>query len=282
HILPAIGHLQLQKLTTQQVQALYAQKMKEGYAPETIHSIHKILHRAFDDAVRWKRMSYNVCGRGKVTLPRIELQDIHPLSREEAQALLAAVKGHWYLEALLTLAVATGMRRGELLALKWEDVDFQEGRLFVRQGLRRKKGQGLVVSRPKTEKSRRQIFLPKFVVEILRVHRERQDQMRRQAGSQWKGMNVVFSDEHGGFIEPVRFHRHFKKVLKLAGLPDVRIHDLRHTAATLLLRMGVHPKLVQELLGHSDIRTTLNRYSHVQPSMQREMMDNFHQFFEEP
>ncbi|MBO0780688.1 MAG: site-specific integrase, partial [Ktedonobacteraceae bacterium] len=282
HITPAIGHIQLQKLTSQHVQTLYSQRLKDGYAPETVRAIHRMLHRAFSDAVEWKLIGYNVCAKGKVKQPRRVKHEIQPLTKEQAQALLAAAKGHWFLEALLTLAIATGMRRGELLALRWSDVDFAGQCLYVRRTVTRigSKGlvKGLVESEPKTESSKRRILLPRFVLEALHLHRERQAQMRSLT-EDWQDHDLVFSGKQGRYIEVTDLRFHFKKLLRKAGLPDIRIHDLRHSAATILLEMKVQPKLVQELLGHSNIGITMDLYSHVLPSMQRKMMEDLDDFF---
>ena len=176
------------------------------------------------------------------------------------------------LEALLTLAVATGMRRGEILALRWSDIDFGEGSLQVRHTVNRAGKYGILEHAPKTEKSKRRIMLPRFVLDVLKKQRDHQDQLRLQAGSTWQDLNLVFSTDAGNFVEGTDLNRRFKRLLKEAGLPDMRFHDLRHSAATILLGKGVHPKLVQELLGHSQMSITMDRYSHVLPSMQRDMM----------
>ena len=269
HIFPVLGHVRLQKLSPRHIQELYARDLNEGYAPETIRGVHRMLHKALSDAVQWNWVATNACD--KVKQPGPVRFEIHPLTPEQARTLMETAKGG-RLEALLTLAVATGMRRGEILALRWSDIDFGEGSLQVRHTVNRAGKYGILEHAPKTEKSKRRIMLPRFVLDVLKKQRDHQDQLRLQAGSTWQDLNLVFSTDAGNFVEGTDLNRRFKRLLKVAGLPDMRFHDLRHSAATILLGKGVHPKLVQELLGHSQMSITMDRYSHVLPSMQRDMM----------
>ncbi len=276
HILPTLGHVKLQKLTSQQIQTLYARKLKDGLSAETVRAMHRLLHKAFDDAVHWKRMNENPCDNAKQ--PRKVKYEIHLLTQEQARMMLDVAQGHT-LEALLTMAVATGMRRGELLSLKWQDINVEERRLQIRRTMNRIAGRGIVESEPKTEKSKRTIMLPQFVIDALMLHRKRQAEIRVKAGSAWQENDLVFPNTIGKFMATQDMLNRFKKLLKEAGLPNMRFHDLRHSAATIMLGMGVHPKLVQELLGHSNISITLDTYSHVLPSMQRDMMDGLDNLF---
>jgi integrase len=278
HILPALGHVRLQQLSPEHIQELYARKVEEGYAAETVRGIHRMLHKALHDAVKWNRVASNVCD--KVTQPRQVTYEIHPLTKEQAKALLEAAKGS-NLEAILTLAVATGMRRGELLGLRWHDINFAEGSLVVRHTMDRAGKYGIIENDPKTEKSKRKIILPRFVLDTLMQHKVDQAKMREKAGLAWQERDIVFSNELGGFTEPTHLNRRFKNLLKKEGLPVIRFHDLRHSAATILLGMNVPGKVVQELLGHSTISTTIDRYSHVLPSMQWEMRDKLDDWFEQ-
>jgi integrase len=276
HILPALGHVQLQKLTPQHVQALYASKLKEGLSAKTVRNMHGLLHKALDNAVRWGIVPRNVCDA--VSLPRKTRHEIQPLNRAQAQRLLEAARGH-ALQGLLTLAVTTGMREGELLALRWQDIDFDTQSLQNRRSMSFIPGKGYVEFEPKTEKGRRKIVLPSFVCEALKQHRLRQLERRLKVGARWQERDLVFCNIYGGFFDPAHLRQRFDKLLRDAGLPDVRFHDLRHSAATILLSMGVHPKVVQELLGHSQIDMTMDIYSHVLPSMQQEAMDKLDDLF---
>jgi len=275
HIIPGIGHHQLQKLSPQHLQALYAKKLDEGLSPTTISGIHKMLHLALKKAVHWNLVPRNVCDA--VTPPRVKRYEIQPLNREQIQQFLSAATGH-RLEALFVLALATGMRRGELLALKWQDIDFASGTLQVRRILThmpmKLNGRGgYVEAEPKTEKSRRNIAIAPFALEKLKQHRVRQLEERLKAGEAWTDNDLVFCSTVGGHLHTSRIlFAQFKALLKKAGLPDIRFHDLRHSSATMLLSVGVHPKVVQEILGHSQISMTMDIYSHVLPTMQQEAM----------
>jgi len=275
HILPAIGHVKLNKLTSREVDTLYSAKLKAGYASETVRAMHRTLHRAFDDAVRWKLVSSNICD--DVEVPRSVEYEIQVLTKEQAQILLDAAKGH-SLEALLTLALATGMRRGEMLGLRWNDINFEDRSLYIRRTMYRVTGQGAIENEPKTLKSKGEIMLPQFAIDALLLHKSLQADIKIKAGDRWRENDIVFCNRFGRFMTPQQLTVWFKKLLKDANLPDMRFHDLRHSAATILLGMGVHPKLVQELLRHSNISQTM-KYSHANSSMQRSMMDGLDQFF---
>ena len=174
------------------------------------------------------------------------------------------------LEALYVLAVTTGMRRGELLGLHWRDVNLTQGTLQVRYTLQ----QGGVLGEPKTAKARRQIDLTSLAVEALQRHRILQLKALYEAGENWMETDFVSTNARGNYVDPDNMqHRSFGPLLRRAGIPKIKFHDLRHTAATLLLALDTRPKVVQELLGHSQIAVTMDVYSHVLPTMQREAMD---------
>ncbi len=276
HILPALGHIPLQKLSPQHVQALYAGKLKEGLSPKSVKLIHAILHNALKNAVRWHLVAYNVCDN--VSLPKQVRYESQTLTKEQAQKLLEAARGH-RLEALLTVALATGMRRGELLALRWSDIDFEHGHLRVRRTMNYLAGHGFIEGEPKTQKSRRSILLPQFVIEALEQHKTHQGETRQKAGARWHDHDLVFCNMVGGFQDTRYLGKLFTQLLKDAGLPHMRFHDLRHSAATILLGINIHPKVVQELLGHSNISTTMDTYSHFLPSMQKDAMDGLDDLF---
>ena len=195
-----------------------------------------------------------------------------PLTEEQARTFLKACEGHRY-EALYVLALATGMRRGELLALKWGDVDLDGGGLQIQRNLQSTSA-GYVFARPKTKRSRRRIALSTSVIAALRYHRAQQEEERLKLGEAWANLDLVFPNAVGRLYEASNFvRRQFKPLLRRAGLPVIRFHDLRHTAATLLLARAVNPKVVSEMLGHSNVSITLNIYGHVFPHMQQEAAD---------
>ena len=195
------------------------------------------------------------------------------LSGEQAQKFLEVAKDD-PLEALYVLALTTGMRQGELLALKWEDIDFVHGTLQVRRTIARVAHKGFTISEPKTPKSRRSIQLAQMAIDALKRHRIRQRELRLLAGPAWSDQRWVFCNGVGNPIEATNMlRRSFRPLLTKAGLPIIRFHDLRHSVATLLLTAGIHPKIVQELLGHSQISLTLDTYSHVLPSLQEDAVN---------
>jgi integrase len=282
HIIPGLGYIQLQKLTPAHVQAFYAKKQKEGLSPRFIGLLHAILSTALKDAVQWELIAKNVCVN--VKLPRKEQHEIPILTKEQAQKLITvAHKRH--MATIIALALTTGMRRGELLGLYWDNIDFETRSLQVTQALSYIAVEGgyggyqFVESTPKTASSRRRIMLPQFVIDMLKKRKEQQQKLTLQAGEIWKEHTLVFTSQTGGYLAPHTLHQKFKRILQEAELPDMRIHDLRHNAATLLLSMGVNPKVVQEILGHANISMTLNIYSHVLPSMQQEAMDQMDKEF---
>jgi integrase len=273
HLVPGVGHYQLQKLAPQHLQRFYSKKLEEGLSPTTVASFHKLLHLALEKAVRWNLVPRNVCDA--VDPPRIRHYEIRPLNQEQIQRFLATAAGH-PLEALFVLALATGMRKGELMALKWQDINFLAGTLQVRRILThmpaRLNGKGgYIEAEPKTESSRRNIVIAPFALEKLKEHRVRQLEARLKAGPFWKDNDLVFCSSVGGHLHTSRdVFVQFKRLLKEADLPDIRFHDLRHSAATMLLGLDIHPKVVQEMLGHSQIGMTMDIYSHVLPTMQAE------------
>jgi len=279
YIVPGLGRIKLHALTPQQVQAFYSKKLSDGLSPKTINNIHGLLHKALSNAVKWNMLPRNVCDA--VTPPRIPRKEKTVLTIEQAYTLLRQLKNH-RMEALFTLAVVTGMRCGELLALRWQDIDLANGSLHVKRTVNYMKGYGHVESEPKTVKSRRQIRLPLFVVEVLLRHRTRQEEQRRASADAWIERDLVFTTAQGNYIALTTLRRAFNSVLKQAGLPHMRFHDLRHSAATILLSRGTHPKVVQEILGHSQIAMTLDVYSHVLPSMQEDVTKHWDDDFGAP
>ncbi len=267
YIIPGLGHIALQKLTPQQVQFFYASKLRQGLAPKTVSCIHGLLHKALDTAVKWNLVARNVCD--VVSPPRVAKTEKVVLTMPQVHTLLAHVREH-RLEALLTVALTTGMRRGEILALRWQDVNLEEPSIQVRRTVDFIPRYGFIESETKTEKSRRKILLAGFVAEALQRHRLRQEQLREQLEDGWVDKDLVFPNGWGDYLSPNSLLKVFGRILKEAGLPHMRFHDLRHSAATILLGMGIHPKIVQEMLGHSQITMTLDTYSHVLPSMQGE------------
>lgn len=278
HLVPKLGKIALQKLTGQHLERLYIGLRESGLSSTSVDAVHNMLHTALDRAVKLGLVARNVSEL--VSSPRKEHKEIRPLSPDEVRRFLEAAKGHKR-ETLFVLALATGMRRGELLGLKWQDINLDDGVLQVRRALTRMPtGQGYKETEPKTKSGRRGIALVPFAVEVLRQHWERQQEEKSAAGELWQDHGYVFCKEDGSHLNPGHdVYEQFKIVLKKAGLPMVRFHDLRHSTATLLLSKGVHPKVVQEILGHSAINITMDTYSHVLPGIQKDAMGRLDDFF---
>jgi integrase len=267
HALPTLSAIPLVKLTAQHLQLLYAKKLAEGLTSTSVHHLHAVLHRALDAALRLGLVQRNV--GEMVDVPRMRHHEMMTLSEAQAQTLLTTAQGG-RLEALYVLALATGMRQGELLALKWRDVDLEGGTLQVRAPIHYN-GHAFVFAEPKTRYSRRRVALSPIAVEALRAHRVRQLEERIKLGAAWDDMDLVFPNIIGRPLSASNLiRREFHPLLERAGLPQMRFHDLRHTAATLLLSRGINPKVVSEMLGHSHVSVTLGIYSHVMPHMQEQ------------
>jgi integrase len=254
HIVPTLGKVVLSKLTAQQVQALYAKKLQEDLSPTTVHHLHAVLHRALDKAVRLGIVQRNV--RDMVDVPRMAHHEMRTLDEEQSRMFIAAASGE-RLEALFVLAIATGMRQGELLALRWRDVDLENATLRVTATLHYVAGQ-FIFAEPKTDFSRRQIALAGIAVDALRAHRARQDEERVRLGEAWEDLDLVFPNTVGRPSDGLNLLKYwYHPLLKKAGLPKIRFHDLRHTAATLLLGRGINPKVVSEMLATRTSRSRL-------------------------
>ncbi len=262
YAIPAIGRVKLKVLSAMHVQGMYRAMLDRGLSPRTVQYAHAVLHRALKQAVRWGLIPRNVCE--DVDRPRLRREEMQPLDRAQTRHLLkTAAESEDRFEALYVLAVHTGMRPGELLGLKWEDVDLDRAGLQVNRAL-----SGGKLTAPKTKRSRRRIDLSAASVAALRAHRKRQLEERMRLSSLWRDHGLVFPSTVGTPLSHRNVVRSFKDLLKRARLPQsIRLYDLRHTCATLLLGRNVHPKYVQELLGHASIALTLDTYSHVLKGM---------------
>ncbi|MCZ7535227.1 MAG: site-specific integrase [Acidimicrobiia bacterium] len=269
HVTRQIGHVRLQALRPLDLEELYATLLKEGHrfggglAPKTVRNVHIALRRSLADAERFGLVHRNVAALVKAPAPT--RPDLTTWSAPEVSQFLASVEAHRLGPAFRLLA-ATGMRRGEVLGLKWDSVDLDAGRLSVRRSLIAVDDE-LVWSDPKTSRSRRNLSLDSETVAVLRAHRRRRLEERLAAGELWEEHDLVFSTETGEALHPDRFSRAFERAVQSSGLPRIRMHDLRHTWATLALQAGIHPKVVSERLGHASTSITLDIYSHVQPEL---------------
>lgn len=267
HLEPVLGRIRLSSLSVADVERLMRSRSDAGLSPRRVALIRATLRRALGRAVRNGLLVRNVAALA--TAPRQERHEIEPLSPGQARTLLASVHGH-RLEGLIVAALATGLRLGELLGLAWADIELDGGTLTVRNSLARIDGRYVLVP-PKSSMSRRSIALPSLAVEAFRAHRTRQLEERIAAGPEWIGSwDLVFATAFGTPLDGGNVLRSFHRILEVAGLPRRRFHDLRHSAATALLVAGVSPRVVQSILGHSQISLTLGTYSHVLPELQRD------------
>lgn len=266
HLIPAIGHHRLRKLNPRQIRDYMEAKRQSGLSPRSVELHHAVLRRALRVAEGYEMVPRNVARL--VSPPPVKARQFQPLTPEQVQTLLGSIRGTRH-ESLYVTAIATGLRMSELLGLQWGDIDMDV--VHVRRTLQRYQGE-YHLDPPKTERSRRSIPIPPPVVGLLREHRNRQLEEKVRNRPIWEGdsWQLVFATETGGPLNGTVVTHCFHQALKTAGLPRVRFHDLRHGAATYLLGAGVDIRTVMELLGHSDIATTANIYSHVLPSLKRD------------
>jgi integrase len=276
HLIPHLGRIQLAKLTPQRLQAFINERCKSGLSPTTVKHFNATLKAALSQAQKWGLVHQNAAKL--VTLPRgVRYQPVI-LTPLQARSFLTFVSGD-RLEGLYAVALCLGLRRGETLGLRWSDVDLEKGTLKVRHSLERVKGEGLRLSEPKSERSRRGLRIPSICLTALIAHHARQAREREWAGSKWRDLDFVFTTSLGTPMHPDDITRAFPATLKAAGLPKVRFHDLRHSCATLLFSLGVSAKLVQETLGHSTYQLTMDTYSHMLPELRNEVADKMDEIF---
>ena len=268
HVLPQLGSVQLRRIDAGMLNTLYASLLAEGrknYAggglsPRSVRYIHTIMHRAFRDAVKWGRLARNPAEAADPPKAAGGPESI-TWTADQLRTFLEATRGSRHSAAYLLLAT-TGLRRGECLGLRWSDLDLDAGRASIRQTVIAIR-HTVMIGTPKTAKGRRTVTLDSGTVAALREHRRRQAAERLLMGAGWTDNDLVFCHPDGTMLHPERFSRGFLETVARIGLPRIRLHDLRHGWATLALQAGIHPKVVQERLGHANIAITLDTYSHV-------------------
>jgi integrase len=267
HLFPAFGHVQLDRLTSDRVQALYVDMLDRGYSPAMIGDVHDVLNSALKEAIAHEVLSRNPCEN--VTLPKKKQREPYVLTIEQCKLLVAAARGCrlWF---MILVALTTGAREGELLALHWSDIDLNNLRVHIRRSVAQHKGKGLVEKEPKTKSGVRKAILAQVVVNAIPEQHAYIDEIRAIA-PKWSSLDLVLPNKYGTHIQPDRVMIEFRRVLAAAGLPlEMHFHDLRHSFATLLFAAGVNPKIAQEALGHSAMSITLSLYGDVLPDMQEE------------
>jgi integrase len=275
-IIPGVGHHRLDRLQPEHVEAMYAallNRSEKPLKPATVLQCHRVLSRALKVAMQRGRVARNVCSL--VDAPSVQREEVQPLTQDDARKVLAAATGRN--SARWSVALALGLRQGEALGLPWDAVDLDTGTMRIRQALQRQTGVGLVLVQPKSRAGRRTIPIPAQLIKDLKVHRADQNVERLTAGSEWRDRDLVFCQPNGLPIDPRVDHRAWHALLIKAGVRQARLHDARHTAASLLLQQGVPARVVMEILGHSQVGLTLGTYSHVAVEVAQEAaqrMDN--------
>ena len=265
YILPAIGGVSLQGLRPQHIQKVYAQMLERGLSARTALHTHRVFRQALAHAVKWGILARNPADATTPPRPQrneLEMWDTDTIHRFR-EAVAESPYGDYYY-----LAILTGMRRSELCGLKWDSIDLEAGKLMVVRTLQRIYGIGLVEGQPKTAKSRRSIALSPNAVRLLQQIKKRQLESRLAVGPVWQNTGYVFTQADGRPVDPDAVTHDFQAVVRKSELPHLTLHGLRHAHATELLSAGIHPKIVSERLGHSNIAITMDTYSHVLPDMQ--------------
>jgi integrase len=273
HVVPRLGEVPLQRLTAARLNGFYADllagKHRRPLAPRTVRYVHTIIRRALQAAVRWGLVVRNVADQADPPSPKASRpRPMTTWSAEELSRFLAHAREDRLYPLWIVLG-STGMRRGEALGAYWTDLDLDTARWQVRHTLVAV-GHGLRDSTPKTDRGRRSVALDPGIVRELREWRRRQLQERLAWGPAWTDTGRIFTREDGTDLHPERVSERFDRLVKAGGLPRLTLHSLRHTHATLALQAGIHPKVVQERLGHSSVAFTLDRYSHAIPAMQED------------
>jgi integrase len=269
HIAKKLGKLRLTELSPKRVQSFINELTAEGLGPRGVAHSRAVLRNALEQALREGLISLN--GARHVTIPRQKRKQVAALSPAAAQAIIDTFKGHDY-EALITVTIATGLRQGELLGIRWLDLDLDAATVTVHQQLQQVRGEYQLVPL-KTDQSRRILPLPRIAVEALRAHRARQAETRLSLGQLWLDRGLVFTTAIGDYLNGSTVTHRFQKRLRAGGLPAMAFHDLRHGTASLLLAQGASMRVVMEQLGHSQISLTMNTYAHIAPALLKDAAD---------
>lgn len=276
HIIPEIGKVKLKDLKPRHLQKMYSKKAQEGLAASYIRNMHAVISKSLRKAVEWGLIKENAASAA--TPPRIEKRQVTTWSLEEANHFLSMIKkrktGNSKFYIAYVLAIYCGMRKGEILGLRWQDCDLENGFIRIQQTLVKANGK-LSFQEPKTKGSIRTIVVPDFALQALKAHKVKQNEVKLRLGAAYEDHDLVVANWTGTMVLPTDINYDFKLACDFAGVPQIRFHDLRHTHATLLLQLGENPKVVSERLGHADVNITLNTYSHVLPTMQKDLAQNF-------
>jgi len=267
YIVPFIGQITLGNLRGWHIQELYTRLTSQGVGIYTIRKVHKLLHSTLESAVDTGVLGHNPASSAHP--PNEPLSEMKTLDETGVSQFLVTISTHKW-EPLFYLACTGGMRRGELLGLQWSDLDWIKQTITIQRQLASSDKNVVKFQSPKTRSSRRTIAIGDRTIQILRAHYDRQQSERLKAGSNWIDHDLIFCNSKGGPIGASNLGRVFHRLLKIAGLPQLRFHDLRHTSASLMLNNGIAPIVVSKRLGHLKTSTTFDVYGHLFPSMQSE------------
>lgn len=285
-VIPKLGSIPLTKLRPLHLQGFYKQLVEEGrldgrpgqLSHASIIYHHRVVHKALDSAVKQQLISFNPADAVELPKPAQEIDDpdikehVKFLDSNQVDIMLERLKGHQFYEAVF-VDVRTGLRRGELLALRKQDIDLKNGKLTVKQSLAYTPGKGTFFKVPKTKKSRRTIDISKEVVDVLKQQIKKQAALKLQYGSAYEDKGLIFSQPNGRPLHPDTLSSWFPSFLRNIGLPELNFHCLRHTFASLMLQAEVEIKIISEMMGHSSVRITYDLYSHLMPGMQKDAVN---------
>lgn len=271
YILEELGHIRLEDLKPMHLQFFYTKCSKKGLSNKTILYFHRIIHCALNQAMKWQFIIRNVADC--VDTPKPEKYKPLVLNNKEITELIKAIS-NTDIYIPVVIGIYTGMRRGEILGLTWKNIDLEQGILKVVQALY-PTANGLIFSNPKTENSIRKISMPLTLINILKDYKVKQETIKNRLGNNYNDLDLVCALTNGNPIHPTTLNHKFRDLLKENNLPLIRFHDLRHTHASLLLKEHVEPKVISERLGHSNIKITLDIYSHIYEETNMEVADTF-------
>ncbi|CDI50319.1 tyrosine-type recombinase/integrase [Clostridium tetani] len=280
-----IGKMSLSELRAKDIQKYYNSLSNKGISANVVNTINGFLYTCLESALKQNYIPQNYCKL--IILPKIIKEDeFTVLTLEEQNIFLNAIQGHKY-QAAFTLALGTGLRLGELLGLKWSDIDFNKNTVSISRSIKRttlindegERNSQVLEQLPKTKTSIREVPIPSNIIENLKQYREKQLLVKKENKDVYNDNDYIFSDKLGNPLDPKRIPRNFKSILKKTGLKDIKFHSLRHTYATRLFEADVPIKTVQALMGHSDITTTMNIYTHVMPEQKNKAVEKIDKLF---
>ena len=265
HIIPEFGDYALTELTLPLIEDFYVDLTQEGYPAPTVRYIHRVFHRGLAVARKRGLVTHNPAD--DATIPALENKEMMFLNEQQVHILLITVKGHEH-DALYDIAVKAGPREAELLGLKWQDVDFVHATMSIQRQAKRVKGKGIQLRALKTKSSRRTIHIGEATLNLLRHHKVQQETRKLETGEAWQENDLIFPSSIGTPMDQSNLVAEFKAILEIAGLPEIRFHDLRHTAASIMIKYLKDIFSISRTLGHSKPSTTMNIYGHLMPGVQ--------------